>query len=62
MAHTKDNERQISQNWPLGSLEWHRKREGREEWKPFELGWSGEWLLLKMDSRRRGWVNGEIII
>lgn len=36
----KDNERQISQNWPLGSLEQHRKKDIREESKP--LSWDGQ--------------------
>lgn len=36
----KDNERQISQNWPLGSREQHRKRDIREESKP--LSWDGQ--------------------
>lgn len=50
MADMKDNERRISQNWLLGSLEWHRKREVREE------SWPEERLLQETGSRRRAWA------
>lgn len=54
MADMKDNERWISQNWLLDSLEWHRKREVREESRP------EEWLLPETGSRRRVWARGKM--